>query len=459
MKTKKGMASFYLVAFTTLLLGIVTMSFARVMISESKEALNSDLSQSAFDAALAGIEDAKTAILMYETCSTPNAPEQITIENSSTKNCEQIRKTMSEGLKNNSCDTVRKVINGDDKEGEVVISEDLDQAYTCVPISDNSATYRSTLNENTRSRIIDVGNRVTDSDNNPAYASIAGIELQWYTPEAELGLDSENVDYMSKKPMIAKNMYDDLGGNGLVPLGTKDQAVDSYPILNFELFQTNDNFKMAELDINNDNNNGTDHAMIMLYPDSSAEKNTRYQDGESGTFVSKDNLLEASNKSNAAVSKGVMPKKVSCEAKTGARCRATIEFPNPYRENEPRAQQTFMLRISLPYGIPGTDFSIKACTNISNNECTDYANFRGAQYIVDSTGRASTLYRRIIARIETTTSLIFPEYAVQTSGKSNPTIEKNFWVTENCWHTDGKGNSAKCANNGRNSTNFEKTNQ
>ena len=63
-KTKKGMASLYLVAFTTLLLGVLTMSFVRVMVTESKESSNSDLSQSAYDSALAGIEDAKTAIII-----------------------------------------------------------------------------------------------------------------------------------------------------------------------------------------------------------------------------------------------------------------------------------------------------------------------------------------------------------------------------------------------------------
>ena len=570
MKTKKGMASLYLVAFTTLLLGIVTMSFTSIMINERKEASNSDLSQSAFDSALAGIEDAKTAILMYETCSGTNAPTSITV-NKGTRNCAAISAAMSEGLKKNDCDTIQKVISGDkNKTGEVKISEDLDQAYTCVPISEASPTYQSTLTENTRSRVVNAGDKIVKEEGGAGYADIVGIELQWYTSETELGLDPD-LKYMEAD-------IDSNGGLNIRPLGTKNQATGSYPIVNFELFQTDEQYTMAELDLNNASNTGTDHAMITLYPEEGAKviNDDKDPDGK-GTFVSAKDLLDASNKSNtAAQENSVVPKPVSCDYESGAHCRATIQLPATYRggtteygktvtknveadwsydgnlcggspnptisdgvrpgvdqnllwamyrpdhkpsiyrilidrlelspellrhigpwgdlyyvnspngnntdkynENwgkikpeleklcrekyqstteqqiaSPRAQSTFLFRVSLPYGAPETDFSIKPCTKMDENgKCTEYAHFNGAQYIVDSTGRASTLYRRIIARIETSTNFIFPEYAVQTSG-DNSMIEKNFWVTENCWATDGKGNSAKCANNGNASTAF-----
>lgn len=465
MKTKKGMASLYLVAFTTLLLGVVTMSFTSIMINERKEASNSDLSQSAFDSALAGIEDAKTAILMYEACSGTNAPTEITTidptSNKTTRQCRDIREAMDAGLRNNDCDTVRKVLSGNNDEvGEVTVSEDLNQYYTCVPISEDSPYYQSTLTENTRSRVINAGDKIV-ANGSAGYADVVGIELQWYTPETELGLDP-NLKYM-------QGVIGNDGNLSIRPLGTKNEAISSYPVLNFELFQTDTNYTMAELDLNNPNNTGTDHAMITLYPDQSATviNNDTSPDGK-GTFVSAEDLLNASNKSNQAAQQAqdssVVPKAVSCEYQNGAHCRATIQFPATYQGNEssyqnsksnhPRAQSTFLLRVSLPYGNPETDFSIKPCTAMNDQgACTSWANFSGAQYIVDSTGRASTLYRRIIARVETSSNSIFPEYAIQTSG-NNPMIEKNFWVTENCWTTDGKGNSTKCANNGNASTAF-----
>ena len=65
---KKGAASFYIVAFSTLILMIVAISFAAVIISEVERTSNDDLSQSAYDSALAGIEDAKMAYYNYLNC-------------------------------------------------------------------------------------------------------------------------------------------------------------------------------------------------------------------------------------------------------------------------------------------------------------------------------------------------------------------------------------------------------
>ena len=433
MKIKKGMASLYLVAFTTLLLGIVTMSFARVMISESREASNSDLSQSAFDSALAGIEDAKTAILMYEACQNSSSDREM---GGNGQRCSDVEAKMIAAFKNGNCDVAQSIINGKETTGEVVVSETLDQAYTCVPIANDSPTYRSILNEDTRSRVIPAkfeGER---------YKDIVGIELQWHSPNSSTDVE-EGVSFMDENTT-----------DNFIPFGTKDAALETAPVLAFELFQTDANFTMAELDLNNNDNSGTDHAMIVLYPYNVIEND------EKGTFVSSRNLLDASNKSNQAALKSnnakdsVVPKLVSCgyysgnydKYDGGSHCRATIEFPKTYRGGE-RAKLTFMFRVSLPYGTPQTDFSIKACTKIANNRCTETVNFSGAQYIIDSTGRASTLYRRIIARVETAPAASFPEYAVQVSG-NNSMVEKNFWVTDNCWSTDGKGNSSTCANNG-----------
>ena len=425
MKTKKGMASLYLVAFTTLLLGIVTMSFARVMISESREASNSDLSQSAFDSALAGIEDAKTAILKYEQCN----------NNPAAGGCGEIITRMKAAFDNHDCDVVRNIL-GNSGEGAVTISEDLNQSYTCVTIADDAPIYQSTLTEDIRSRVVPAG---TIND----YQDVVGIELQWFT-----------IDPSDKVIFMDKNAEDNF-----IPLKAKSDAMDksakekAAPILTFELFQTDENFNMYQLDLNNETNTGTDHAMIMLYPES----------GDSDSFVTARNLLDASNKSSQAAltssvaSESVVPKLVSCynHGDGGAYCRAVIQFPATYNGNTTeytsasprRAKQTFMFRVSLPYGAPQTDFSIKPCTEIVEGKCAKTSKFTGAQYIIDSTGRASDLYRRIIARVETTPNFIFPEYAVQVSG-NNAVIEKNFYVTENCWSTDGKGNSTTCANNG-----------
>ena len=66
--TQEGAASIFIVIFTTILLSIITLSFVRIMVSESNLTINYNLSQSAYDSALAGIEDAKVALLRYHEC-------------------------------------------------------------------------------------------------------------------------------------------------------------------------------------------------------------------------------------------------------------------------------------------------------------------------------------------------------------------------------------------------------
>ena len=67
-KFKKGAASFYNVAFSTLILIIIATSFAVAIVAEVTRSSNDDLSQSAYDAALAGIEDAKLTFMNYQNC-------------------------------------------------------------------------------------------------------------------------------------------------------------------------------------------------------------------------------------------------------------------------------------------------------------------------------------------------------------------------------------------------------
>ena len=62
---KKGAASMYVVVIAALLFSVLTVSFIRIIVSESLRTANSELAQSAYDSALAGVEDAKTALMKY----------------------------------------------------------------------------------------------------------------------------------------------------------------------------------------------------------------------------------------------------------------------------------------------------------------------------------------------------------------------------------------------------------
>ena len=62
-KTRKGATSMIVIIFFTLLAGILVLSFVSIMVMNISESTNFNLSQSAYDSALAGIEDAKVMLL------------------------------------------------------------------------------------------------------------------------------------------------------------------------------------------------------------------------------------------------------------------------------------------------------------------------------------------------------------------------------------------------------------
>lgn len=120
---KQGAASFYMVAITTLVLVIIATSFAAVIIAEIARTSNDDLAQSAYDAAMAGVEDARLAYYNYSNCIEKGGSE-----------CGQYLGTSDEC--NSFVNALGRVAG---ENGEVKIQEssdnNMDQAYTCVKIS------------------------------------------------------------------------------------------------------------------------------------------------------------------------------------------------------------------------------------------------------------------------------------------------------------------------------------
>ena len=151
-KAKKGAASFYIVAFSTLILVIIVASFTAVIISEITRTSNDDLAQSAYDSALAGVEDAKLAVYNYQSC----------LENSSKGNCNEVLQIMDK--KEKDCDMVAKIlgrpINGGEGETEVMISEtregdnNMQQAYTCVTVDNKVQDIQGTLSSEEQMKVI-----------------------------------------------------------------------------------------------------------------------------------------------------------------------------------------------------------------------------------------------------------------------------------------------------------------
>ena len=63
---KKGGVSIFIVIMVSILVSIMSASFLRIMLRDQEQASRLDLSQSAYDSAQAGVEDAKRFLRIYK---------------------------------------------------------------------------------------------------------------------------------------------------------------------------------------------------------------------------------------------------------------------------------------------------------------------------------------------------------------------------------------------------------
>lgn len=130
-----GGVSLFIVIFTALLMTIVTISFVQLMTKDQRQAMYNDLSQSAYDSAEAGVEDAKRALLVAQSC-----------RRESTTGCSDKLAAIDAG----QCNTL-SVFFGNPGDTETKIQQTmgdkkLDQAYTCVKITSNTPDFLGTVN-------------------------------------------------------------------------------------------------------------------------------------------------------------------------------------------------------------------------------------------------------------------------------------------------------------------------
>lgn len=429
-KFKKGAASFYIVAFSTLILVLIATSFALVITSEIARTSNDDLSQSAYDSALAGVEDAKVAFSNYRRCAeAANGNAAIKAEvpvGSGEVTCNDILYWMN----NPDCYMVGHILGKIPKNvnEEVVVGgvektgaggeTTTNQAYTCVIINTDLNDYRTTLTTSKRIQTMRaaVGMGATND--------VKKIKLSWYSVRNDVSLKFTNYNG-------SKVWFPAFGASSIsVP-----------PTVELQIVQTGTSFTLAQFDQTAAGQ--TNRATMYLVPTNNSYKAKNTEENYIGIWNGSSNIIPA-DKVVKTNDRWVMNKAflTYCENETTATgefyCTAEIEVPAPIGGG-PRSNDTFMISVSLPYQQPDTDFSVELiCASgtcgtaaAAGGGGESVAKITNSQISIDSTGRANDLYRRVETRLETADTTFgagYPYYALEIL-KSGITTEKVMKVT------------------------------
>lgn len=142
---QKGAASIFIVVFFGILIGVITLSFTTIVNQDQQQSTNNDLAQSAYDSAQAGVEDGKRFVRKYKECRVDSACSNVStgeITDYETylnkEDCRAINNTFSRD-KLGLTNTPQGIPVQSDSGG------DLNQAYTCVNIATDTNDYENTL--------------------------------------------------------------------------------------------------------------------------------------------------------------------------------------------------------------------------------------------------------------------------------------------------------------------------
>jgi len=423
---RQGVASIYVVVFTTLLLAVTGGSFIRIVLRDTIGSIKLDSSQAALDAAYIGLEEGKIALTKYHRCLTEGLTGTIETGDG-TVDCSRIVAVMQESTASTDCNIVQKILgqsyvsgseipittNRDSVDPDDIKGENLDQAISCILISNEEDDYRGALANSTPPQSKLVPLRTT------SIAPGKYVKIQWFSRE-----DGNNTTYGRNHNMDNKST-DPAQHTGML-LNVNYNEDKRVSPLYVQLLQANRDFNLSEFYLNNGAN--TNSAAVLFIPTTA---------DVGSTYLSAAQYAASNNKTSTN-----QPVPVRCSTLSGNfLCSAIIELPTPINAANsgvcsvaalcPRNAGANFLRLMIPYGNPYTQYAVTLCAAVRPDkaDCTDTIPFT-VQSSISSTGRAGDDFRRIETRVEFVDSQFpLPQYALNIDSS----IEKNFYVTENNW--------------------------
>lgn len=381
---QSGAVSLFMVIFAMLLMSVVTISFLRIMTDDQSRASSNDLAQSAYDSAEAGVEDSKRALVWYiQQCKSGNAAACATARTAiSSTECNRAIRVANGWNASNGEIKVQQSSVVDEGTGQS-IDQALDQAYTCATIKLDTDDFLASV---------------------PADQSVL-IPLAGKAPFNEVTVEWFSEDDLSSAGAKAAPDTSTTVPKALLTRATWPANRPS--VLRTQLMQVGSSFKLTDFDstIGDQSNANT----VFLYP-TNAEISRE-------TLTVRDIRAAPSGESRPA-QPGSTPLSTKCLATIptgGYSCAMKLVLPNPIGAND-RNNATAFLRLT-PFYV-GTHIRV----TLGGTQ------FNGVQPIVDSTGRANDVFRRVESRIDLydTTMFPYPDAAVDVSGN----LCKDFGVTD-----------------------------
>ena len=443
---KQGATSYYMIIVSALLFGVIAAGFITLMVNEMSKSSENNLSQSAYDSAVVGIEDTKILLKKYNEIKDYMAqhggayPDNIV---NAKDFVDAVDDSLATEENESQCINFAELGYAQDYDGGVLVQETDEkgitvQSYTCIMIDFYPKDYLSTLSSESPTRIIPLQTRNDEND------KIKNVRISWYSP-------------------------DNLAGQGTANFAnTDDAAIISFsddasnpPVLVAQLYQTSTNFNYDSFSTSGpDKNNptATDRGTLWLVPANTnsypavLSGNVHYEQwgdptktkpSDRSTILSNNAFLNSNDhreqdSSGQKITHTGYP--VSCANAPGNLdylCSVVIELPNPVNGSRSNVPGTFLLSLTMPYGQPTTDIRVEMSSkNISETWESDGSyigdSFDKVQTIIDSTGRANDVYQRVESRIETFNSdFPFPDYTL-TLGQGDgegASLWKNFIIS------------------------------
>lgn len=389
---RKGGISIFVVIMVSILVSIMSVGFLRLMLRDQEQASKLDLSQSAYDSAQAGIEDAKRFLRIYRGACNGRAVGNKVFEGR-TYDCDAMHRAVqggdcytlaTAGIGVNGAETIIQTTNGT---GGTSNDANLNQAYTCVKIQMNTADFLGRANEGA-----------------PSVVSLRGVsgfnqvKISWHSKEnlangTNISLDSVNNPNM--RPDFIKNWR-----SKNRPAIIKAQLYGYVP--------GNPNSSTSMDTPYSDDGNGS--AEMLLYPANGSD--LKVSNNSNLPTVRRDE-----NSSNATTDYTFTRclNRLDASSNTYA-CEMVINIGREVSVND-------MAYLRLTPMMNEADFKVQLMKNSA------IVDFNGSQPKVDSTGRANTQFRRVEGRVGFhDTNFPVPLFSAQTEG-SEP-ICKDFSTTK-----------------------------